>query len=64
MPPVFMHSSTMSALRVFFTLLEMVSMSKGFRLMRSMTWGERAVVQVLLDCCSMLCQVAPAICDC
>lgn len=37
MPPVFMHSSTMMALRVFFTLLLMVSMSKGFRLIRSTT---------------------------
>lgn len=37
MPPVFMHSSTMMALRVFFTLLLIVSMSKGFRLIRSTT---------------------------
>ena len=38
MPPVFMHSSTMMALRVFLMLLLMVSMSKGFKLIRSITW--------------------------
>ena len=37
MPPVFMHSSTMMACRVFLMLLLMVSMSKGFKLIRSMT---------------------------
>ena len=39
MPPVFMHSSTMMTLRVLRTLLVMVSMSNGFRLMRSMTYN-------------------------
>ena len=37
MPPVFMHSSTMMTRLVFCTLLVMASMSKGFRLMRSIT---------------------------
>lgn len=37
MPPVFMHSSTMMACLVFLMLLLMVSMSKGFRLIKSMT---------------------------
>ena len=36
-PPVFMHSSTMMQFRVFLMLLLMVSMSKGFRLIRSIT---------------------------
>ena len=37
MPPVFMHSSTTMAWRVFLILLLMASMSKGFRLIRSIT---------------------------
>ena len=37
MPPVFMHSSTMITCFVFITLLLMVSMSNGLRLIRSMT---------------------------
>lgn len=40
MPPVFMHSSTISTRRVFFTDAAIVAMSKGFRLMRSMTCDE------------------------
>ena len=38
MPPVFMHSSTMMHLRVFLTLLVMASRSKGFKLIKSMTY--------------------------
>lgn len=38
MPPVFMHSSTMIHLRVFLTLLVMASRSKGFKLIKSMTY--------------------------
>ena len=37
MPPVFMHSSTMMTRFVFCTLVVMASMSKGFRLIRSIT---------------------------
>ena len=37
MPPVFMHSSTMMHFRVFLMLFVMVSRSKGFRLIRSIT---------------------------
>lgn len=37
MPPVFMHSSTMMTRLVLCTLLVIASMSKGFRLMRSIT---------------------------
>ena len=37
MPPVFMHSSTMMTRRVLRTLRVMASMSKGFKLIRSIT---------------------------
>lgn len=43
MPPVFMHSSTMMHLRVFFMLFVMVSRSKGFRLIRSTTCTAQAL---------------------
>ena len=53
MPPVFMHSSTMIQFRVFLMLLLMVSMSKGFRLIRSITCmheGRQHGVERLIVC--------------
>ena len=53
MPPVFMHSSTMIQFRVFLMLLLMVSMSNGFRLIRSITCvhdGHQLRVKLPLVC--------------
>ena len=44
MPPVFMHSSTMITRLVFFTLLLMVAMSKGFREIRSITCAQQRLM--------------------
>ena len=49
MPPVFMHSSTMITRRVLRTLAVIASMSKGFRLIRSITCRQAFSERVSLD---------------